>query len=76
MDAVSYKPYQEAGNYSGTIPWTFEGIQIAALLSIRDELRTLNRLLHCGNFTGMPRTLKDIERNTKRPKRKKSAVSP
>jgi hypothetical protein len=64
------KPYRDAGNYTGTVPWTYEGIQVAALLSIRDELRKLNTLLHCPNFTGIPQTLRDIKKNTTKRSRK------
>ena len=35
----------------------WEQVNTAVLMDIRDELQTLNRLLHCGNFTGIPRTL-------------------
>jgi hypothetical protein len=37
-------------------------IQAATLLVIRDELRKLNRLLHCQNFVAIPRLLKEIKR--------------
>lgn len=34
---------------------TFEGAQLAVLMDIRDELKRLNLLLHCHNFTDLPR---------------------
>jgi len=42
----------------------------ALLMDIRDELRRLNDLLHCRNFTGIPLTLHAIKRNTTKKKRK------
>lgn len=44
------------------------GVMLAVMLDIRDELRKLNALLSCGNFTGIPRTLKQIATNTTKPK--------
>lgn len=40
--------------------------QVAALMDIRDELKQLNKLLGCRNFTGIPATLRAIQRNTKK----------
>lgn len=40
--------------------------QVAVLMDIRDELQTLNKLLACRNFTGIPATLRAIQRNTKK----------
>lgn len=40
--------------------------QIAALMDIRDELKQLNKLLGCRNFTNIPATLRAIQRNTKK----------
>lgn len=42
--------------------FTYDQIQTSLLMDIRDELQRLNNLLHCGNFTGMPHTLKRIDR--------------
>ena len=41
-----------------------ETTQIILLQEIRGELQRLNRLLHCSNFTDLPRTLRDIRTNT------------
>lgn len=54
-----------SGNYS------FDTIKISVLMDIRDELQTLNSLLHCHNFTQMPTTLHAIRRNTMKRKRVK-----
>lgn len=43
----------------------------AVLMDIRDELQTLNRLLGCPNFTMIPARLTSIERNTRKPVRKR-----
>ena len=50
---------------------TWEMVSIAVLMDIRRELRTLNRLLACPNFTGMPATLTAIQRNTARRRKKR-----
>jgi hypothetical protein len=39
---------------------TWEGAQLAVLMDIRDELKRLNELLHCYNFTSIPATLRGI----------------
>jgi hypothetical protein len=59
------KPVSDAGNFNGVVSHTYEGLTLAVLCSIRDELRRLNALLNCPNFTGIPATLRKIERNTK-----------
>lgn len=41
----------------------------ALLMDIRDELERLNALLHCGNFTSIPATLREIRVNTMKRKR-------
>lgn len=41
-------------------PWEF--VDRILLQEIRDELKKLNALLTCPNFTGIPRTLKTISR--------------
>jgi len=53
----------------GTIP-TWERVGIAVLMDIRDELQTLNRLLSCQSFIGIPATLRGIKRNTAKPQRR------
>jgi hypothetical protein len=44
---------------------------VAVLMDIRDEMKELNALLHCHNFTGIPATLRSIRR--KLPTAKKGA---
>jgi len=51
---------------------SLEEAQFAVLLDIREELRTLNRLLSCPNFTRIPRTLVEIENNTSKRQKAKS----
>jgi hypothetical protein len=52
----------------------WDQVNTAILMDIRDELRRLNALLHCANFTEIPHTLKAIRRKmpTPRPRRKKN----
>ena len=52
--------------------YSFEKVQCAVLLDIREELRNLNALLSCENFTDIPSILRRIRANTykKRPKKK------
>ena len=59
----------EPGDKMGRAP-TWERVNTAILLDIRDELQALNRLLRCPNFTEIPRTLRSIRRNTAKPMRK------
>jgi hypothetical protein len=65
--------YVAAPQGDGSIyPDVHDGVILAVLMDIRDELQTLNRLLHCSNFTGMPHDLRQINRRlaqtTKLPK--------
>jgi len=51
-----------------------ESATLCVLMDIREELRTLNALLGCYNFTQIPAVLRSIRRNTtKRPRAKKKA---
>lgn len=47
--------------------------QLVVLNEILQELRKLNALLHCSNFTGIPKTLNAINRNTRKRRRVKEA---
>lgn len=49
---------------------TWERVNTAILLDIRDELKRLNNLLHCQNFIAIPRILKTIRSNTTKPIKK------
>lgn len=50
--------------------YSWDLVPIAVLMDIRDELKRLNHLLNCPNFTRMPHTLESIRKNTIK-KRKK-----
>ena len=50
--------------------FTWEHVEIEVLMDIRGQLQTLNRLLGCPNFTGIPASLRTIARQTKPPKAK------
>jgi len=49
---------------------SWEYVSIAVLMDIRDELKKLNTLLHCGNFTGLPWDIKKIRQRVCRRKRR------
>ncbi len=51
----------------------YQAMQLSVLMDLRDELKRLNTLLHCGNFVRIPFVLDGIAKNTKRPKRKRKA---
>lgn len=53
--------------------YDFPAAQLAVLMDIRDELKSLNVVLHCHNFLDIPHKLERIKRNTTR-KRKPKAV--
>lgn len=60
-----------AGTKKGdTTEHSWESIHAAILMDIRDELKSLNAVLHCANFVQIPWTLKKIQYNTAKPKRK------
>lgn len=49
---------------------TWEQVNTAVLMDIRDELRKMNRVLTCPRFTAIPAKLDEIRRNTARRRRK------
>ncbi len=49
---------------------TWEAVNVAVLMDIRDELKRLNYLLNCHNFVEFPRTLREIAKNTEKRKQK------
>lgn len=50
---------------------TWEQVGIIVLMDIRDEMKALNALLRCPNFTQIPAKLDAIKRNTTKPRTKK-----
>jgi len=56
-----YKDSSEVGSW--------QQVQCAILMDIRDELKRLNGLLHCDNFQAIPRHLRQIRLNTNHKKR-------
>lgn len=44
--------------------------QLAVLMDIRRELKTLNDVFRCPNFLAVPRALNRISRNTAKPRKK------
>lgn len=58
---------------------TFAGAQLAVLMDLRDELQgirdqitSLNGLLHCPNFVGIPTVLRQIRKNTTKKRKAKA----
>lgn len=49
-----------------------ERMTLEVLMDVRAELRRMNGLLHCHNFTGIPMTLKAISRKlpARKPRKK------
>lgn len=56
---------------NGSREHQWNSIQVALLMDIRDELKSMNAILHCTNFLRIPRKLDEIRRNTTKRKRKK-----
>lgn len=55
---------------------TREGVVLAVLMDIRDELQRLNALLHCTNFRQIPRTLSNIDRRLATPRKRTRRKKP
>lgn len=55
--------------------WRDGQMAVTILCDIRRELKRLNGLLHCGNFTAIPTILREICRNTTKKRRKKVRVA-
>jgi len=56
-------------NTDGSIK-SWEAVNLAVLMDIRDQLEVLNRVFACPNFQAVPQLLKAIKANTTKPKRK------
>lgn len=56
--------------------WSHDQIHMALLVDIRRELKKLNAVFACPNFLEVPRTLRDIKRNTAKRKRPKVIGKP
>lgn len=49
---------------------SWEAVQVAVLMDIRDELKQLNRVFACSNFQNVPHVLRRISANTAKPRKK------
>ena len=58
--------------WDGDVPWSYDGIKLAVLVEIRDELRKLNSTMACRNTQMIPGYLKRIASNTAKPKKAKA----
>jgi hypothetical protein len=54
--------------------YSWESINAALLMDLRDELQRLNQLLQCPAFVGIPERLREIARNTTPKKRSKKVT--
>lgn len=55
------KHYRDAlQQWNGTLEYTYSGLQLAALMAIRDELKALNRVMQCPNVIKGFRALSKI----------------
>lgn len=59
------------GAEDGSMP-TWERVQVALLMDIRDELQRLNNILECPNFQRIPAKLDRIGRNTAKPRKRRA----
>lgn len=59
-------PQDREGN---ALDW--KSVEIAILMDIRDELKRLNGVLHCPNFLAIPQKLDTIEKNVRKPKKRR-----
>lgn len=50
---------------------SWEAVNAAVLMDVRDELKRLNALLYCVNFTRIPHKLDAIVRNTTKKRARK-----
>lgn len=48
---------------------SWEAVEVAILMDLRDELKQLNRLLSCSNFVAIPSILRGIRKNTTKKRR-------
>lgn len=62
--------YWNTRNESNAAP-TVEHCVLEVLMDIRRELSSVNRLLNCSNAVRIPHVLDQIQKNTKKPKRRK-----
>ena len=54
--------------------YTNEHVTIAVLMDIRSELQRLNTLMYCQNTVAIPSILRQIARNTVKPKKRRRAA--
>ena len=52
-----------------------DGVMLAVLMDLRDELQAIKGILLCHNMLSIPRRLEQIERNTRTTRKRKRARS-
>ena len=77
-DAFPMRQCREAGecgcSADGSTP--HYDAQLATLMDIRDELKLLNSTLRCPNFLEVPSILRQIRRNTAKPRKPRAVGKP
>jgi hypothetical protein len=67
----------QVADENGRVP-TWDRVAIAVLMDLRDRLDVTNRrlsALECPNFVAIPHTLTRLERNTRKPAKKRAKRS-
>lgn len=54
----------------------WQHVQVELLMDIREELQSLNAVLHCHNFLDIPHKLERIKRNTSKKRKPKVVGKP
>ena len=60
--------------WNKTVPWTWDGLELAVLFAILEELKQLNATMQCSRTQAIPMWLERIAKNTAKPKRKRRKV--
>lgn len=50
---------------------SWEAVIVSVLMDLRDELKRLNSAIYCHNFQRIPTTLRGIQRNTAKRRKKR-----
>lgn len=68
------KNWAVANDEGKTLSW--DEVQVAVMMDIRDELKRLNAVLHCPNFLDIPHKLERIKRNTTKKRKPRVVAKP
>jgi len=59
---------------NGVGDYSWEQVTASILMDIRDELKLMNMRLQCPDFIAVPRLLREIRRNTAKPRKRRLKV--